>query len=252
MKKIFFNSIWVFGLLVLASCLGDPATNVTLSNAAGVVKIGGGKQEKVIHVKGGQIISSDDFQKAEVEDGECILLDYSIDYGAGENANGGAQNGYLTATIYTQRMTKVDKWKLSAALSDTVSVQTNEQTISSLQTRCAFIEGNLFLFTQIANHTENQVDSFSLSFNPNQVSGSERIYELYLRSIVKTQENAKGSAMIIPGAFDIQELVKKAGGTVSNPQEIKFRVHYVSGFAKDSTQCIWQTSDIFTINSAEK
>ena len=99
MEKKGLYGIVVLCLLMFSSCLGDPATSLTMANQAGVIatNVGPGK---VIYVKGGEVISSESFQKANVEDGECILFDYSINYGATENVDGGSSIGYMNAIIY--------------------------------------------------------------------------------------------------------------------------------------------------------
>ena len=138
MEKKGLYGIVVLCLLMFSSCLGDPATSLTMANQAGVIatNVGPGK---VIYVKGGEVISSESFQKANVEDGECILFDYSINYGATENVDGGSSIGYMNAIIYENTITEVGRWDIYSTLSDTAKVKTNELMLSSLQARSAYI-----------------------------------------------------------------------------------------------------------------
>lgn len=88
MRKTVLYGVLAFCLVVLNSCLGDPATQLTMANQAGVVVTGYGPG-KAIYTKGDVVVSSEDFQNANVENGECILFDYSIDYGVANNMGRG-------------------------------------------------------------------------------------------------------------------------------------------------------------------
>lgn len=250
MSRSILYGILTFCMVVFVSCLGDPATSLTMANQVGVVatNVGPGK---AVYVKGGDVISSEDFQQANVEEGECILFDYSVDYGAAENVDGGVNNGYITATIYENTISEVNQWNLFNTL-DTVSVEDNELLISSLQSRSAYIKGRLFLFTEIKNHQVEQQDSFALAYNPLQAIDDDQIYTLYLRAFLKEEvETENGQSMIIPCAFDIHDFVDKIAKE-SSSQEVKFRINYTSAFGKDSLSVVWKSSDIFTIELSEK
>lgn len=250
MKKKGLYSVVAFCLLILTSCLGDPATNFTISNACGVVVYEIGYPEKQIYVKGGDIITSDAFQEVNVGDGDCILFDYSIDFSAGENTNNGAENGFLTATIYENTISEITKSALHQTLTDTTIVEKNELTLSALQSRYAFIHNKLFLFPEIKNHGVLQVDSFSLSYDSDKALSEDNVYNLYLRTVLlKTDADQTTNTMIVPCAFDLQNLVKQAIGTTDNEteKEIKIRINYVKGFNKDTTACVWTSSDIYSI-----
>lgn len=253
MRKTVLYGVIALCLVVLSSCLGDPATQLTMANQTGVVATNVGTVGKVIFVKGGDVISSENFQNANVEDGECILFDYSIDYGLAENADGGANKGYMTATIYENTLSEVSQWQLFNTLTDTSNVENGELLLSTLQPRSSYIKGNLFLFTEMSGHKTAQEDSFALSYNPDQVLNGDQVYSLYLRAI-KTAEGGEednGQSMIIPCAFNIQDFVKKVTGE-NNTDEVKFRVNYASAFGKDSASIVWKSSDVFTINPSGK
>lgn len=248
MGKKVLNGIVVLCVILFSSCLGDPATSLTMANQAGVIATNEGPG-KVIYVKGGEKITSESFQQANVEDGECILFDYSVDYGATENVDGGESLGYMTAVIYENTITEVDKWDIYSTLTDTAKVGTNELTLSSLQARSAYIKGNLFLFTEMKNHTVNQRDSFSLSYDPTQHLDEEQIYSLYLRSYLSEGQSGAGQSMIVPCAFDIEDFVKSVSEK-NGTQEVKFRINYATAFGQDSLSVVWKSSDVYTINLA--
>jgi hypothetical protein len=243
MKKNLLYGILAVMLSVLSSCLGDPATNLTLANQTGVIST---NPLKSIYVKGGDIISSTDFQTSTFDEGECVLFDYAIDMNQGPITQDGIS--YRTATIYNNTITKINQWPIRNELGDTITPTTNELSLSLVQSRFSFIKGKLFLFTEIANHKTAQVDSFSLSYNPAQQLGNDVTYDLYLHTIRQKTDSTTGSAMIIPCAFDIQSFVNNATGKDNNgTKQINFRINYVSSFNNDTTKCVWKSSDIFTI-----
>lgn len=251
MRKTVLYGVLACCLVVLNSCLGDPATQLTMANQAGVVSITGRTPDKIIYVKGGEIISSEEFQQANVADGECILFDYSIDYGAAENTDEGANIGYKTATIYENTISEVRQWDMLNTLTDTSTVNPNELLLTSLQARSAYIRGNLFLFAEMSNHQTNQRDSFSLSYNPNQLLGDDPVYSLYLRSILTSSDTTRGQSMIIPCAFNIEDFVNEAARKTGS-DEVKFRINYANAFGKDSLNITWKSSEVFTVNRSEK
>lgn len=248
MKKIVIYGLSVMGLL-LTSCLGDPATSLTMALQPAVVQL---EPVKVLCVKGGDKISSTDFQKKSVADGECFLVDYSIDMGAAENAEGGKANGYYTAIIGPY--TNVSKWPLFTNLTDTLGVEPNELSVSVVHDRRAYIQGEFFLFTDLAGHLESQVDSFSLSYNPDQAMvGDSRIYDLYLRVMkVKEGQEQTEATLFTANAFHLEDFVNEASAKETPDKDgkrtVNFRINYVSGFNSDTTQCIWKSSNVFTID----
>lgn len=245
MRKTVLYGVLAFCLVVLSSCLGDPATQLTMANQAGVVVTGYGPG-KAIYTKGDIVVSSEDFQNANVENGECILFDYSIDYGTANNMGAGTDTSYIEAIIYENTISEVNRWNLFNTLTDTSIVSKDELLLSSLQARSAYIRGNLFLFTEMSNHPTNQIDSFSLSYNPDQLLGDDQVYSLYLRAIRIESDMTTGQSMIIPCAFNIEDLVKDAER--NNSDELMFRINYANSFGRDSASINWRSSDVFTID----
>ena len=249
MRKTVLYGVFAFCLVVLSACLGDPATQLTMANQAGVVVTGYGPG-KAIYTKGDVVVSSEDFQNANVEDGECILFDYSVDYGGASNMGAGTDAPYTEAVIYENTISEANRWNFYDTLTDTSVVAKDELLLSSLQARSAYIKGHLFLFTEMSNHPTNQVDSFSLSYDSDKLLGEDNIYSLYLRTIRIKADTTMGKSMIIPCAFDIEELVKRAEQNQSD--ELKFRINYAYSFGKDSASINWKSSDVFTIDLSGK
>lgn len=249
MRKTVLYGVLALCWVVLNSCLGDPATQLTMANQAGVVVTGYGPG-KAVYTKGDVVVSSEDFQKANVEDGECILFDYSIDYGLANKMGVGTDTTYTEAVIYENTISEVNRWNFYRTLTDTSVVAEGELLLSSLQARSAYIKGHLFLFAEMSNHPANQVDSFSLSYNPDRLLGDDQIYSLYLRTIRIKADTTKGESMIIPCAFNIEDLVREA--EKEHLDELKFRINYAYSFGKDSASVNWRSSDVFTIDLAGK
>lgn len=247
------RTIGLYSLLAASvaftSCLGDGSTSLTMVNQPGVVQL---DPTKVVCVKGGDMISSADFQKSNYEDGDCLLLDYTIDFGAGENSNKGSANGYYTAEIFTKTITDLNKWPLYNTLTNSNIILEDELVVSSVQSRCAYIKGHFFMFTDLNEHPVNQVDSFSLSYDPKQVIGAEgadRVYDLYLRVVKKEEGSGTASSLLVANAYYIEDFVKEAKKTENalGLEELNFKVNYVSGFNKDTTECVFKASNLFTI-----
>lgn len=244
MKKMVLYGAFSGCLLLLSSCLGDPATSLTLTNQTGVVGL---KPFKVVYVKGGQVVSSDDFQKAPVDEGECILFDYAIDPSAPENTEGA--EAYKSATIYENTITEVFQWPVLNALGDTVVPVKNELTLSLVQQRYSYIKGKLFLFTEMNGHKPAQLDSFSLSYNLGQSLNNRNEYDLYLRTIQLKGDTVAGKSMVIPCAFDLEDFIAKAKTSQEgNVDVVRFRINYVSGFNKDTTARVWASSEVVTVD----
>jgi hypothetical protein len=98
----------------------------------------------------------------------------------------------------------------------------------------------------MANHSASAVDSFSLSFNPAQTLGDDKVYNLYLRSVSLDASAVGTSTMIVPVAFDMKSLVNSASARSTDSEALKFRINYLSGVGKDST-CVWKRTDVFTL-----
>lgn len=242
MKKKSLYGVLAVCLFMLSSCLGDPASNLTLANQAGVVTL---TPLKAIYVKGGDVLSSTEFQNAAVDQDECILFDYSFDPSLPLNTEGSLT--YKTANIYANTLTRVGKWNLFDVLRDTVKPAKDELTLTLLQNRYAYIRGRLFLFAEM-NHRTNQKDSFALSYNPQQQLDGSKVYDLYLSTIRLSTDTTAARSMIIPCAIDIQNFINGANTVEEDGQKaVNFRIRYVSGFNADTTKCVWKSTDVLTV-----
>lgn len=239
----------LFCLLAFGSCLGDTATQLTMANQMGVVTTRLPSAGKAVYVKGGEVISSEDFQTANVADGQCVLFDYSIDYGAAENADGGASTGYLTATIYDNTITTVDRWPLHGVPADTSRALPGELPLSNLQARTAYIHGMLFLFAVIANHPTVQRDSFVLSCNAQQSVGADGVHEFYLRAVrtVAAPDSVRGNSLIVPCAFRIGNFVDSVA-QANGAEKVSFRINYARSFGPDSLTVNFGATEPLTVS----
>ena len=217
--------------LLLSSCLGEGEEGVTLAAQAGVV---GTTPIQVIHLKGGDKISSEGFQKEKHEDGSCFLVDFSVDYTSADNSEGGQkEHGYYTAEILQK--IPVERWTVANTLTDTSKVLTNELPTSSIYARNAYIKGRFFLFSEYNNLHEDQALAFDLSYDSAlpmlQVDEETKAYVLYLRATTQDAETTgKVVNALIPNAFDLQDFVAKVRAKENNTKDMKINivVSYVS------------------------
>lgn len=231
--------------ILLTSCMGESGNVVTFGVQPGVVQL---QPEKVICIKGGDLITYQGLDKQEdIKEGDCCLVDFKLNFSSKENEN---------ADVYTVEMLKyvpVEKLPLYPTLTDTSKVLTHEQVVTPNIKVGAYIGGEFFLYVQYHGYQENQEDSLSLSYNPEQkvvVDGEGlRIYDLYLRAF-KIRSGEGGTSNITePYAFTIKQFVNDA---VEKEKEegqssVNFRLNYVQGFNNDTTRANWTTSDVYTL-----
>lgn len=243
MRKIRLYGVFAISLLMLSSCLGDPASTLSLSLQPGVVEV---DSVKVIDVKGGQVISSEAFQKQSVSSGDCCLVDFTYDSSVPVS-----EYGYLPADI--TRYQEVADWQLFTTLTDTTKVLDNELLLTASYARYAYIRGQFFFFSDLGGYQNGQEDSLSLSYNPAQAvtvdSKDGRFYNLYLRIIKKKEGTGDAKVLFSANAFDIEDFVKKIAieENAAGMEEVRFKVNYASGFNKDTTKCQWASSSIYSI-----
>ena len=68
--------------LMLLSCMGESGDVYIYGSQAGVVRL---TPEKVISLRSGVQVTSSEFQNQQVEDGDCCLVDYKVNFSASEN-----------------------------------------------------------------------------------------------------------------------------------------------------------------------
>ncbi|MDR2118378.1 MAG: hypothetical protein LBP25_02420 [Tannerellaceae bacterium] len=218
-------------LSFVTSCLGDGGQTISLGNYPGVVVK---RNDSVkIHLRGNDVVYSP--QTSGVDDGDCVIIDFTLDYGKPENSDSGMAKGFLTVDISS--LIPVQSWPAQSVLTDTSVVLPGEHTVSSIQQRSAFILNRFFLYTE---HRSDDMSPlrFELSYDPNQAV-SDRTYELFLRVSKSTEAPPAAQMQVQCNAFDLVDLSRR------ETDSLIFRINYVQGFNKDSTQMTWGSSPVY-------
>jgi hypothetical protein len=186
-----------------------------------------------IYLKGHDVVYSSRIN-SNVNDGDCVIIDFSLDYGIPENSDSGRTKGFFTVDI--TRITPVSGQDILTTLTDTSVVLPNEHTIASVQERNAFILNRFFLFTE---HRDDILPlHFELSCDPNQQK-TDGIYELFFRVTKITEATPAVQPNLQYNAFNLADLSKK------ETDSLIFRINYVQSFNKDSTQINWASSPVY-------
>lgn len=235
-------------LLSTTSCLDEGGNLITLASQPAVVKMNDG--QKVLLLKGGdKIYASGLDSNADLEAGDCGLVDFDLDYSDVSNIHA-EDSGFYTASNLS--FTKYNKYPLSEHLSDTSGVYVDEKMVSSIYEKSLILDNNLFLFT---NHTlEFDTDTIDLSYNKGETvlanDEGKRVYAFYLRFIgdtISTQKEIKVSV------FDLASFVAEKGKIEqeANQDSLYFSIKYVSAIKSDLTPT-WSSSQAFAIGLSEK
>jgi hypothetical protein len=232
MKK--HSALYVISLLLLSlitSCLGDSGQKVSMGNYPGVVV----KQNDSvkIHLKGNDVIYSPKVT-SNVDNGNCVIVDFSLDFGQPENADSGKIKGFLTVDV--TNVTLVPEPEFKTVLTDTSRMLDNEHTFASIQPRDAFILNRFFLFTQ---HRADVLPlTFDLSCDLEQPL-ADKTYDLFLRVIKKAGGASAAQPTTQYNAFDLTQLAAR------ETDSLFFRIKYVQSFNRDSTQINWAVTPTY-------
>ncbi len=242
------NRIYGFVLIVLllssTSCLDQGGNEIMLTSQPAVVKL---VPEKVFLLKGGDRIHTENMESdPNLEEGDCGLVDFVLDYSDAENIKENIEeNGYYTASEAV--FTELEKQKLYENLSDTGIVYSKERIVTDLYEKSTLIEKNLFLFTDHA--IQFNVDELDLSYNkgaePVILNDGKRVYDLYLRMTgdsIGKQEEIKYNVFDLASFISEKGIVEQHNGMDS----LYFRIKYVSAIKTDSVPS-WTVSQYFAV-----
>lgn len=235
-----YSLYWVFAvcLLMLSSCLGDGSTQITVGWQEAVYQV---RPARGLVLKDGRLIYSQQINSLSADGGDCFLVQYEFDSASPELT----KKDSLAVNLIEQPIT-IPLWTTEkTVISDTIL--TDEQYISTVRPRTAYIKGRLFLWSEI-KEPESQVDSLVMSYNPNQLYTEEdgyRTYNLYLRAVNQSVEagDTIPATVVHTDAFDIEEFFNsaKAIEEQKNATEFTIAVNYASGHNKDTTAVSWAT-----------
>lgn len=238
MKK--YSLYWVFAvcLLMLSSCLGDGSTQITVGWQEAVYQM---RPARGLVLKDGRLIYSQQINSLSADGGDCFLVQYGFDSASPELTGKDSLQVELLDNPISLPLWTAEK----TVISDTIL--TDEQYISTVRPRTAYIKGRLFLWSEI-REPESQVDSLVMSYNPDQLYTTEdgyRTYNLYLRAVRKSvvETDTVPATMVHTDAFDIEDFFNsaKAIEEQDNATEFTIAINYASGHNKDTTAVNWAT-----------
>jgi hypothetical protein len=233
MKKI--GLYILFGVLAVAlatSCLGDSSQKITIANQPGVAMKSGG--EAKVQLKDSMFIYSS--QLSAVDNGDCLLLKYNLDYGLGVNADSGRQAGFFTVDLIEAKA--VPLHPLINEL-DTATMFKTDRLIREIRQGYAYILDRLFLYTVHPVDSFQLENLFELAYNakkePAAVNANQNpVYNLYLRVFKNPdvqEQRTNAPANLYVNAFNLAEIAgrERAAGKDS----LFLRINYASSFGKD-------------------
>lgn len=208
------------------SCLANGGQQVSLNNYPGVVSVR--NDSTYIYLKGGDVIYAASGGNA--ADGDCVIANFTLDYGLSQNADSGRIKGFLTANI--TGLTSVPQHNLQTTLGDTSSIRADERAVGVLSLN-AFIRDYFFLFT---THAADSLPlNFDLSCNPH--PAADGAYDLFLRVNAQTDQNKASQPTTQYNAFNF-------GALGEGTDSLRFRLHYVTGFSGD-TAVKWAVTPLY-------
>lgn len=241
------HTIGLLAFIILTSCMGESGEWETYGSQVGIVQING--SEKLIELRSGNLITSDDFQNQAVEQDDCCLVDFRINHSEQPRRDEGV---YLVDIVQYE---SVQEWPLLNEV-DTISVHRDESFLDFEIDASLYVNGHLFIFPEYRRHYYAQEDSFWMSYDPSlplitdELTGSQG-FELYLRSTSwrTSSDTASIRSAVLTEAFHIQDFIDRAlaSGKISG-DSLNFRLVYPEYFLdSDSSSYGWRTSDMYTI-----
>ncbi len=222
--------------IIVTSCLGESGQTISVVDQMGVVRESG--DSTYVYIRGNERVYSSGFGN-EVDNDDCILFSYNIDFSSAENKDSGRIKGFRTADI--TRYTPIPRHNLLMTLSDTSARLDNEITVSSYQKRNALILNNFFFTTE---HVQDSLPLlFNLSCNPEQAkvnASGNKVYDLFLRVAKNMEADSALQDKVQFNAYNLDELVRR------EQDSLIFQINYVSSFNKDSTAINWAKTDIYS------
>lgn len=232
-------------LVFLGSCMGEDGTVLRYGSQAGVVRLDAGKQ---IYLRNGMILETGQLDTLAVEDGDCCLVDFQL--------NKDTQTDTLQGIWHPDWLTyrPVPKWtQVNRTEPDTLP-RADEHFLNFSIQKGGFVSNHLFLYMEYSSHYQTQVDSFRLSFLPDEglvlaPDSIREVYQLYLRSFGRIEpKDSVTKSTVLPFAFDITAFLDAAAAKSDLPLDtLHFQVVYPDRFVGDSTRFSWKTSDVYSL-----
>ncbi|MDR1258197.1 MAG: hypothetical protein LBK65_02800 [Tannerellaceae bacterium] len=230
-KNVLFGVLFALLFPFVTSCLREGGQKISMGNYPGVAIR---RNDSIkIYLKGNDVVYSPRIS-SNVENEDCVIIDFVLDYDLPENSDSGRIKGFLTVDISNVRF--VPRHDLKTGLTDTAVILPGEHTIASVQQRNAFILNRFFLFTE---HSADTLPlRFELSYDPQQVT-TDKVYDLFLR-VTKIMESPSAPQLKTQyNAFNFTELTNR------ETDSLIFRINYARAFNRDSTQIDWTATPIY-------
>ena len=243
MKKHYY--ILFAALALLASCMGESGDVWIYGSQTGVIR---GDAEKYIQLYSGDRVTSDALQTQGVENGDCCLVDYKLNYGLPDSI----EEGYYRVDI--QKYEVVPHCALQPKV-DTVGARPDESFLTLNVKKCEYVDGILFIFPEYKRFYSSQQDGFSVSYDPAAEPEKDEAtgllcWHIYLRSTSTREQHdtVYRTSIKLPQALDISAVVEgaRSKGYLAG-DSLNLFISYPEYFMEDSASCGWRTSDAFTV-----
>ena len=249
MRKYLIFSFLCALIVSFTSCMGD-GSDMIHYHRVGVVREQPMRCVYTTDDQGGIfIVSSPEFeQREELKDGDCCAVDFKTNFSE-ELGNG----------VYKAEIFKYDSlavWPVYDVQTDTSKVMANELLFKLKPLKTLYLDGHLFLQTEHQTHWMNQLETFHLSYNPDQEveigEEGERIYNLFLRAsqhYEPTDSLERPTRWLNTTAFRVHDFLEKAKAAEmeAGQNALRLKINYVDHFNADTTMCFWTAGEVFTL-----
>ena len=224
--------IGITAMCMLGSCLSG-GSNSSSGTTVGIVRMETKTFRNVLDIPDPSgIVSVYSPVFANMQEGACCWVEYTIDYNAPENdASIVMANGYYTVVITSKE--EIDKYYMLSAMSDTATVMNQEVAIIDPNASgMAYLNGVMFLGHRL-NKPQDQKEDWHLSYDPQNMTTNEYgkyIYNVYLRATIRTPDTKSPGDSYALCAYEARYFMEYAAqqAKAANSDRMYLRFNYVS------------------------
>jgi hypothetical protein len=257
MKKFRILSLAAIAVMMMTfvSCL-DSGNNTSTGTVYGVVDYNDSFKKVVYGLDGGVYYVPTIVSDESLQSGDCVGVYGTIDYGSADNANASTTGYYVMNASEYEKYTSY--YATGFMPSDTSTIQTGELPIMATSSLGSgtYIKGHLFVALQFASVKSDQKNSYSLSYDMDNVSNESgtRVYNLYVRAKKVEDGSKSASTAYITVPFEMSNFFTQATAVEKGlgNTAINVRINYISALNSDSTQATWTKSDVYSYTIASK
>lgn len=263
MKKHVLGGLLTACVLALTSCLGDGGSNTrTLSNIPGVVRFDTKSMKMMVDAAEALPLGlySPDVETRGFDDGDCVLISFSVDFNSAENVDA-QTTGYLNIALSS--ISPIDQFPCDSYMRDTSVLLNNktEQAISyAIDSYFAYrlVNDKLFLFSDVDQLTD-QKNNWILYYDPKleaeEDSQGKRIYSLFLRAQIRVEGTKPNNPEVVLNAFNaghfFEQVNTKELSAGSKTAYIKINhINKITRTEQDTT-FTWISSELIPISIVE-